>query len=131
MGIGQFLKAYKIELSGILAWALFTFAATKLCGVYIHKPFSSLITYNVSAVLALLYFFSYYRQEFSLNKFFIVSLSINILAQSFLVLYNWLLNLSGSGPEFDIAGLFAVLVVNMIVLSLVYSLMRVIVNRKK
>jgi hypothetical protein len=129
MRIRSFLTTYKVELTGIPSWGLFTFAASSLATVFISWPFAGLVSYNLCALISLLYFFSYYRRAFTMGKFFIFFAGLSTTNIALHFAYNQLLLLQS--PDYPFFSAFLICGLNLLLLGSVYFILSHYIRKRK
>ncbi|MCP4458969.1 MAG: hypothetical protein GY816_13255 [Cytophagales bacterium] len=126
----SFSTNIKVISSGLFAWTLFVFSLLKLSIIYTSNPeVSFLITYEVSGIVFLLYFYVYLKNRFSLWYFFSLVVLFNTSIYLLSLIYDVLilLKVSGLNPY-----LFLVAsVINVVCAVITYSILMAISKRSR
>ena len=123
----QLYRNYRIEISGLMAWSVFTTSAVKFVPIFLHFQWVTISTFFFCSILFLAYFFIYYRKNFTFKKFFVLNLVFSI---GFLVLhYTYSNALYLYSTDIEPAFVFGVLFSNLILSLILYGAIRLFVNR--
>jgi len=116
---------YKIEITGVIAWTVFTFGALNLIPIYITSEFIHIKVFLICSVIFLLYLFSYYRSAFSFKKFLVIMLIYNVGFCLLNLPYNHLVYFPAA--EFDLSGAVITGLINLTICFVVYSVIKKII----
>jgi hypothetical protein len=125
----NFKNTYKIEITGVIAWALFSFATIKFIHIYIDTVLSHLLTYGICSLIFLLYFFTYYRSNFGLKKFLFLMLAFNIGFHLLDATYLWLINIREF--DYDLGAMITMILADLFLCFFVYLGINKIISRYK
>lgn len=127
MNLIKVYNTYKIEITGVIAWALFSFAAVRFIPIYIPTKFAHLLTHNICSLVFLFYFFIYYRSEFGIKKFLFLMLAFNLGFHFFNFLYQQLLDIHGY--KFELVPIIALILLNLLLCFFVYLIIIKVIKR--
>lgn len=123
--ISQFARQYKIELSGILAWVLFTFAALRLIDICISQSLWVYFgVYSLCSLMYTWYFSVYYRPHFTFLRFLFIILIFNIGIHLSDFTYDQVVYLREEGMR--LAGRIFFAVINLIFSTFSYFIIRIV-----
>ena len=126
----SFSTNMKVISSGLFAWTLFVFSLLKLSIIYTSNPgVSFLITYEVSGVVFLLYFYAYFKNRFSLWYFLSLVVLFNTGLYLLSLIYDVLilLKVSGLNPYLFLTAS----VINVVCAVITYSILMAISKRSR
>jgi hypothetical protein len=119
-----------ILTTGIAAWLMLAFATVKLSVLYAENPkIAYVITYNIVAVIYLLYFIGYFKERFGLKYLALLLVLYNVGFHSLQWFYNKLFLISE--PAFDYMRLIALCVINVPLMIAAWAVLFLFFNRRK
>lgn len=112
---------FKVELSGVLSWALLSFSIVKLSLIYSSHPILIfLITYNICSIIFLLFFFGFYKERHSFIKHIRLTFFYNVAMLVYDILYNELILIYKTELSYKVAAFIAIFVFNLFLSAIFY-----------
>ncbi len=120
----------KVLVTGISSWIFMSFASLKLSVIYASNPtIAYLITYNISGIIFLLYFYAYLKSKFTNSTFIILFSLFN--SGIHLLEYIYCETILVQPPEMDVAMIIVSTITSLIILTITYVTLRKIFKYHK
>ncbi|MCF8299158.1 MAG: hypothetical protein K9J13_16540 [Saprospiraceae bacterium] len=121
---------FKVLATGVFGLLLLSFSSLKLSVIYASNPFLSyLVTYNISGLVFLFYFYAYLKSKFNFKIWVLIFAVFNIGIHVFDFIYNQLILINNTEIHFDFIIIYVV--INFLTMILAYFILRGILKFKK
>ncbi len=126
----NFSQDLRAIITGVFAWILLSFASLKLSVIYSLNPgISYLLTYNISSIIFLIYFYAYLKSKFNFKMLILLFVSYNIGIHLFELIYKELFIIYKS--ELNLTIIFVSVFLNLVIMLIIYFILRKLIKYSK
>jgi hypothetical protein len=119
-----------VAITGVIAWLILAFASVKLSIIYAPDPaVAYIVSYNVCAVIFLLYFIGYFKQRFTIGWLFALIACYNIGMNVLNFVYDRLFLIYQ--PPFELERMIASTVVNLVVMLIIWTVLFLLLKPRR